>query len=297
MNNLHSFLLLLVPWALLFVPRTWWSSAATACLVAAIVLSETQSFIFAPLLLLGIRARRKWPIVGAFVVASIAQVATYIWFPRQPIDYGSTTPVTVRDVAVGYLTVPLMTVWTTRLDAVATFVSSHGVTPFLALAAVCIGAAASGIVVGSAPHRWLIPATVLGSVTVWAAALLVTPSDSFAFSHGLARHVATFGTIRYATVTSGLLLISLVVVADALWGSGWVRRGLAVSLAVVLVVPMVVNYHDGGPAQRSEGPTVESQLPAARDQCATDRTATVQLKQSPDRPPWTVTLSCVYVER
>lgn len=297
MNNLHSFLLLLVPFALLVVPRSWWTSAATALVVATIVLSETQALLFAPLLLVGIRLRRKWPVVAAFLAAGAAQVVTSALFPRPALHYGAATPVTLADVVVGFVTVPLPTVWTTRLDAVAATITAAGMTPFVVLAVVCVGVAVAGIVLGRGVHRWLIAATVLGAAALWSAALLVTPAGAFAFTQGVAEHVAHFGTIRYATVSSGFLLIALVVTADALWGPGWVRRAAAVVIAVAVAVPLVVNHHDSGHATRSDGPTIASQVPAAREACATDDRAEALLKQSPDRAPWTVTLTCEYLER
>jgi hypothetical protein len=292
MNNLHSFLLLLVPFVLVTVPRSWWTSAASALLVVTIVLSETQAVLFAPLLLAGIRQRRKWPVVGAFLVAAVAQLVTAVTFPRPTISYGGTTPVTFADVLVGFVTVPLATVWTSRLDAVASVVGRAGVWPFAALAAVCLATAVAAVVLGRAQHRWLVPATVLGGAAVWAAALLVTPASRFAFTSGVADHVAGFGPVRYATVTSGFLLLALVVVADALWDRGRLRRTAALVIALAVAVPLVVGLHDGGHAGRSDGPTVASQVDEARSTCERTGGPTVTVRQAPDRSPWRTTLAC-----
>jgi hypothetical protein len=320
MNNLHSFLLLLVPFVLLAVPRSWWSSAATAVLVAVVVLSETQALLFAPLVLAGIRRRQKWPVAAAFLLAGAAQVVTAAQHPRPSVSYGTATPVTLADVVVGFVTVPLTTVWTTRLGSVGDLISASGMTPIVVLTVVCVVVAAAGIVCGGAVHRWLLPATVLGASALWAAALLVTPAGAFAFTRGVADHVAHFGTIRYATVSSGFLLLALVVTADALWsvsrsraggvrpGAGrgrgrgwtWVRRSAAVAVALAVVVPLVGNVRDSGHASRADGPTITSQVPAARVACAargTDGRETVLLRQSPDRSPWAVTLTCEYLQR
>lgn len=312
MNNLHSFLLLLVPVVLLVVPRSWWTSAATAVLVAVVVLSETQALLFAPLLLAGIRRREKWPVAAAFLLAGAAQVVTAVQYPRPSISYGSATPVTFADVVVGFVTVPLTTVWTTRLGSVGDLISASGMTPIVVLTAVCVAVAVAGIVCGGVVHRWLVPATVLGAAALWSAALLVTPAGGFAFTEGLADHVAHFGTIRYATVSSGFLLLALVVTADALWSPrrarvpdrgqrrAWIRRGAAVVVALAVAVPLVVNVHDTGHATRSDGPTITSQVPAARATCASrgaDGRGTALLRQSPDRSPWTVTLTCEYLQR
>lgn len=291
MNNLHSFLLLLVPFVLVLVPRTWWTSAASAVVVAAIVLSETQAVLFAPLLLVGIRQRRKWPVIAAFVAAAAAQLVTTLVFPRPPISYGD-IPVTLTDVVVGFVTVAVPTVWTSHLDAVGAVVAGVGTWPFVLLAAVCLAAAVAGVVLGRTAHRWLVPATVLGAAAVWAAALLVTPANGFAFTTGIAEHVAHFGPARYTTVASGFLLTALVVTADAVWGPGRIRRGVAVVLAVAVVVPLVVGFHDGVRTGRSGGPTVPAQVDDARATCERTGGPTVTVRQAPDRPPWRTTLSC-----
>lgn len=297
MNNLHSFLLLLVPVVLLAVPRSWWTSAGTAVLVVAVVLSDTQALLFAPLLLAGIRDRRKWPVVAAFLAAGAAQVATVVAFPRPAISYGASGPVTIADVVVGFVSVPLTTVWTTRLDAVSTMIADAGTAPIVALTVVSVAVAVAAIVSGQAAHRWLVSATVLGAAALWAAALLVTPADGFLFTQGLADHVAHFGPIRYATVSSGFLLLALVVTADAIWGRHRLRRAVAIALAVAVALTLVVHHHDTGHAGRSDGPTITSQVPAAREACASGDRRTVGLRQAPDRSPWVVTLPCAYVER
>ncbi len=291
MNNLHSFLLLLLPFVLVSVPRSWWTSAGSAVVVVAIVLSEPQAVLFAPLLLVGIRQRRKWLVGAAFVVTSAAQLATTVLFPRPAISYGS-TPVTFADVVVGFVTVPVPAVWTSRLDAVGGAVSDVGVWPFVVLAAVCLASAVAGVVLGRTAHRWLVPGTVLGAAVVWSASLLVSPAEGFVFTAGVADHVAGFSPTRYVTVTSGFLLVALVVTADALWGRGRVRRVLAVVLAVAVAVPLVVGFHDTGHNTRSDGPTLPSQVDEARATCERTGGPTVVVRQAPDYAPWLTTLPC-----
>jgi hypothetical protein len=282
MNNLHSFLLLLLPFVLVSVPRSWWTAAGSA-----IVLSEPQAVLFAPLLLLGIPRRRKWLVAAAFVVSSAAQLATTALFPRPAISYGS-TPVTLADVVLGFVTVPVPAVWTARLDAVGAAVSGVGVWPFVVLAAVCLAAAVAGVVLGGTAHRWLLPGTVLGAAVVWSASLLVSPAEGFVFTAGVADHVAVFSP----TVTSGFLLVALVVTADALWGRGSVRRVLAVVLAGAVAVPLVVGFHDTGHNTRSDGPTLPSQVDEARATCERTGGPTVVVRQAPDYAPWLTTLPC-----
>ena len=225
MNNLHSFLLLLVPVVLLAVPRSWWTSAGTAVLVVAVVLSDTQALLFAPLLLAGIRDRRKWPVVGAFLAAGAAQVATVVAFPRPAISYGASGPVTIADVVVGFVSIPLTTVWTTRLDAVSTLIADAGTAPIVALTVVSVAVAVAAIVSGQAVHRWLVSATVLGAAALWAAALLVTPAQAGSSSRG-ASPTTSRTSARSGTPPSAraCLFLALVVTADAIWGRHRLRR-------------------------------------------------------------------------
>jgi hypothetical protein len=297
MNNLHSFTLLLAPFLLAFIPRRFWTSIASAFVVVIVVLTEPQTILFSPLVLRGISNRRKWPLVGGLLVGAAAQLVTAVTAPRAAPTYSAGVHVRAADILLGFITVPLSTTWTAQLSTGQKVASTFGVLPFLIVALLCIAAAVVALVISRGATRWLIPATILGSGTVWAGALLITPANTFLFTQGLAAHIGGFAPTRYATVTSALLLLALVLVADAALrrGRGWRILGVVAVLAVA--VPLAANYGTAGPSGRSAGPTVASQVQAARSGCQRKGVVDVKLQQTPDRAPWVTTIRCSYLER
>ncbi|MFZ7088763.1 hypothetical protein [Curtobacterium sp. RRHDQ10] len=294
MNNLHWFLLLLAPWVFAFVPRTWWTSAATAALALVTMLSETQAALFIPLLLLGIRTPRKWPVVVAVVVGTVAEILTTLTSPRELIDYGP-AHIDAADVAIGFLTVPFPATWTGDLPDVARIYSKVGIAVFAITAAVSIAVVVAAAVVGTRRRLWMIVATVAGAIAVWSAAILISPAPGFDFVPATAEHIASFGVWRYTMIVSGFLLAALVVAADAFLARPRVAmRLLGISVAAAVVVPLVVNVAPL-PSSRDLGPALGTEIPAATEQCAIDPTADVQVGQAPAR--WSTTLPCSYVTR
>ncbi len=76
------------------VPRRRWSAWAAAAIALVVLLSETAGGGFAPLLLLGIRSPRRWPLVGAVLLGAVAAVVTAGGGPGPVIDYGGDATVT-----------------------------------------------------------------------------------------------------------------------------------------------------------------------------------------------------------
>lgn len=294
LDNLHTFLLLLAPWAFAFVPRSWWTSAATAVVALVVLLSEAQAVLLLPLLLIGVRSSRKWPVVAAAVLGAVVEVVTIVTAPRLHVDYGP-AHITLADAALGFVTAAVPAAWTWDLTSVAHVIAAAGTLPFLAAAAVGIALAAAGAVVGRWSHRWLIVATVLMAGAVWTGAILITPAPAFAFTHDTAQHVAGFGVWRYTTAASGFLLVALVVVADALvTGRGRTRRVLALVVALTVAVPLVVDVHTP-PSSRDGGPALVTQVEPARVTCRSGGSRTVAVRQQP--ATWVTTLPCAYVTR
>jgi hypothetical protein len=302
LDNLHWFLLLLAPWVFAAVPRRWWSAVVTAAVAAVLVLSETQAVLFVPLLLLGIRSPRKWPLVGTVLASGAVQVVTAFVSPRQAVDYG-TAHVSLWDIVVGYVTVPLPSAWTSDLTTVAHTIAAHGVWPWFGIAALCLALVVCAAI--ASPSRlWLLVATVGGSCAVWAAAVVVTPAPGFELAHDTAARVAAFGPQRYTTAPAAFVLCALVVAADALlvWRlhrpTRSARVGLTVASAVVaaaVVVPLVLCFTTA-PSGRSAGPTLDSELGAASTTCRTTSDDAVRLGQAPSAT-WLTTLPCAYVLR
>lgn len=294
LNNLHSYLLLLSPWLFLFIPKKWWSSIASGALAALILLSETQAIIFMPLLLVGIRRPKKWPIIAGAVLGAVIEVVTFAGTPRVQYNFGP-THITPWDVIVGYLAVPLAASWTYHLHFIAEVITHVTLLPLILLAVVMLGLAVVAAIWAAPKQRWMIIATTLGSGIIWSAAILVSPAPGFEFAQHTFQDVSGFGVWRYSSVSSGFILCALVLIADTLLQRS-VRsaRIIAVAIAIVVALPLVVNWWTP-PSQRSQGEPLAVQIAAAQQQCSAGKTKDPQFVESP--PGWIMTLTCSYVRR
>ncbi|WP_157071328.1 hypothetical protein [Curtobacterium ammoniigenes] len=294
LNNLHSYLLLLSPWLFIFVPKKWWSSIGAAALSALILLSETQAILFMPLLLLGVRRPKKWPMIAGALLGAAIEVATYLGTPRVQYNFGP-THITPWDVVVGYLAVPLAASWTFHLHFIAEVITHVTLLPLIVLAVVMLGLAVVAAIWANSKQRWMIVATTLGSGIIWSAAILVSPAPGFEFAQHTFQDVSGFGVWRYSSVSSGFILAALVLIADTLLQRSLrAPRIIAVAVAVVVALPLVVNWWTP-PSQRSQGTPLAVQVAAAKQQCGTGKTTDPQLVEAP--PGWTLNLTCAYLSR
>ncbi|GAA3336502.1 hypothetical protein [Curtobacterium citreum] len=176
--NLHWFMLVLVPWLFAARVRTWWAAGSIAVLALVAVLTEPQTLLFAPLLLVAWwgRARvaglRALPVTLAVVVAGAAQVVTALTTERASRPGHPT----VGDVGRGYLLQPLAGAWTRHVGTVAAAVDRHGAVVVLLPVVVVLALVAAALVVGGWRARAQVLALAAGSVVVWTAALVANAS-------------------------------------------------------------------------------------------------------------------------
>lgn len=321
--NLHWFALWAAPWVLAHRSRSWWASAAVAVLAGLIVLTELQTVLFLPLLVLALApdrpaarpSRHGLPVAVVAVLCAAAQLVAATTDERtRPAG----TPA-FGDVAAGFLLQPLAALWG-GVDGPAAAVRAvvdDGWVPVLlpaaAVAAVLVGA----VLVGPWRVRWIVVALAAASFGVWWASLV---------ANGTAQHWATpapalaaVPPVRYAAAAGLLLVTALVVAASALVQQGGRLRvvrapagrrpggaarlvGTAAGWAVVaLVVVVTVAGVAPGPTRRGDGPEWAAQIPAARAACAgepagaapTDGEGTVPVRTV----PWGADVPCSWLLR
>lgn len=306
--NLHWYMLVLAPWLFAARPRSWWGASVVAVLAVGAVLTEPQTLVSAPLLLVawwpasGAGRRpslRALPVTVVTLLAGAAQVVTALTTDRisRPGDP------TVRDVVHGYLLQPLAAAWTRDVGAVAEAVDRHGpgvvVVPGVAIAVVLLAA----LVLGGWRARFQVVALAVASVVVWVAALVANAS---ADGHWGERDVSAFaeaGPSRYAAASAMLLVSAVVVAASVLID----RRGRSAgSVAVVgvlsgvvgwLTVAAVVAAATGavvpGATQRSDGPEWRPQVERQVETCRADPGAVLDVRTA----PWGTAVPCALVLR
>ncbi len=84
--NLHWFLMYLVPFALLAPVRSWTRGIVLGVATLLAGLTEIQVVVFFPLFFLGIRNRRRWPVIAGTLVGGLAQVATTLAPPARSAE-------------------------------------------------------------------------------------------------------------------------------------------------------------------------------------------------------------------
>ncbi|MFJ3385810.1 MULTISPECIES: hypothetical protein [unclassified Curtobacterium] len=300
--NLHWYVLLLAPWLFAHRARTWWGSGVVAAIALGAVLTEPQTLVFTPLLVLAWwHARGRLlalPVTVVTALAGAAQVTAALTNTRlsRPGDP------TIADVVRGYLLQPLAGAWTRDLGAVATAVTRHGwivlVVPLVVVGAVLVGA----VVLAPWRTRVLVAALAGGSVVVWTAALVANAS---ADQHWGVLPVTAFtaaAPLRYSAAAAMLLVSAVVVAASVLvdrrcWsvrGRG-TARGIAPAVAAVVgwaaiavVVAAAVGSAAPGATQRDDGPLWRPQITGQLDACRADPSGSVAVTTA----PWGATLPC-----
>ncbi|KQS06489.1 hypothetical protein DEJ13_11450 [Curtobacterium sp. MCLR17_007] len=302
--NLHWFMLVLVPWLFAARVRTWWGSALVAVLALGAVLTEPQTLLFAPLLVVawwrpGLRDRlRALPVTVATVLAGAAQVTTALTTERasRPGDPS------IRDVVHGYLLQPLAGAWTRRVGSVAAAVEHHGAVVVVLPAVLVAVLLVVAVVVGPWRARVQVLALGIGSVVVWTAALVLNASANGQWGEQAVTAFTAAPPTRYAAASAVLLTEGVVLAASVLIdrrsrsvdaGSTWLAIGGASVgwLAIAVVVAAAVTNVAPGDTQRSGGPAWRPQVASQTDACRADPSGVVHAKTA----PWGTTLPCTLV--
>lgn len=316
--NRHWFALYLAPFALLHRPTTRVRAAWQTFALLAISMTEIQTVVFVPLVLLLVRSRRAWPGGAAFLFGLAAQFGTYLLDARVRTN---DSPFVPADVVRGFFAEPVLSVWVHDHVRAAQLLVEHG---SIVLAIAFLPFAVSVVVVLVA--RWsarslLTIVLALGAVVLWAVDLYVNPTALFAFGANGWALLGVVGYVRYALAPS-MLLVALVVLAadrlldasraalvrhreDATAGGAPVvsagRRGrgiVAGSLGTVLLVGLVVVFAGGFTptfVSRIGGPLWSTSVQGAESACAGEP---AQHRERIDGAPtgWGVYVACADID-
>lgn len=309
--NLHWTMLFVAPWLFSYRARTWWGAAGVALVTVPVVLTELQTVLFLPLLLLAIlpvsgpAGTRAWlravPVTVVALGGGVAQVVTALTDHRS----GEPGSPAFTDVVAGYLLQPVAGVWNPDVGAAVRLVLAHGWAVLVVPATFLLAALVLALAVADHRTRWTVVALTVASGGVWWAALLANGAATQAWAHPVPA-LAAFPPQRYAAAAGMLLVAAALVASSALLHgpaattqrtrsaglprllrtcTGWALVGLVLVAVVGNVAP--------GPTRRDQGPVWAAQIPAAAATCAGDpaRTATVR------KVPWNADVSCAWLLR
>jgi len=291
--NLHWFLLWLAPWLFLARPRTWRTSIGLAAVTLVSTLTEIQMLLFAPLLLLWLRDRRRWPIAAAALLGLGAQVLATINHPRQSISgHASTT-----SLIEGYALQVGGGAFVSPLDHILGFVSRLGLASSFVFVVPFLVAAATWAVYGPRP-RWLAAMLVAASIAVWTIAFRLNAGPPSDWSTFAPERILLLEPIRYAAVPAMYLLATAVLALDCLirrpstnLRSHRVRAILGTILGIALTITVILSVDYRGQTRKSAGPEWRTTIGVARGECSHSKNADARVIIAPD-PKWSITIPC-----
>ncbi|SBN63938.1 hypothetical protein GA0004736_2887 [Curtobacterium sp. 9128] len=298
--NLHWYMLVAVPWLFSYRARTWWGASVVAVLALVAVLTEVQTVLFLPLLLLAWFPRsaprlRALPVTVVALGAGAAQAVVALTTHRSSVRGDPS----VVDVVAGYLVQPVAATWDRDVAAVGRAVAAHGWWVVAVPVVVLVLLVLAAMVVGTWPARFLLVGLAGGSVAVWVAALVANSSADGRWGSLDDAHLATLGATRYAAA-AGMLLLSAVVLTAAVLveqqrtgGTGRVIGAAVAWCVVALVVAVSVLNVAPGPAQRSAGPVWAPQVTESIAACRAEPGRILVIRTA----PWAAEVPCSLVLR
>lgn len=278
-TNLHSLLMWMLFWLLLFTPRTRGGAVTMSLIGLAAALSEIQAAFLLPLLVPAARRRHGWMLVAGPAIGIATQLVVTLLAPRSLPSAAQDSPLSIAE---GYLINAIVPDLMPQ-SQVGRFVATGGLILAVAIVALLAGLVAVAWRHALARQRLAILAAASLSIVVWTASVVDNPApfyDYAALSHSQLLHV---WLTRYGVVP-GMLLISIALVAadvllrrhrhptDRAPGSHPTRRsGLRYALGLAAVacvaVCLTANYLPTW-TRRSSGPSWSQQIPAAQDACS-----------------------------
>jgi hypothetical protein len=286
--NLHWFLLYLMVWVLLAVPRspaTAWGLAVVAVACAA---TEPQTAVFLPLALWAlIRDRRVWPVTLGWTLGVVAQVVTTIVSPRAVATEWPPVASTVQ----GYVLNAGMTLGSWRPGWLGRVLTGAGWWPGFLGVALILALAVAGVVLGAPPARVAILALIYGSVVSWTASFVLGGNPAFFYSEYTADQLALPLLVRWGAAASMMLAATIPVAVGVLvqrFPSAGTPAGIGLgAVMTVMVLGGVAGQAQAPPLDRDWGSTVAE----ARAACAADPGGRVELT-TPPGPDWAVPVPC-----
>ena len=285
-GNLHWFLLWLTPWVLLCRPRSAREGWTLGAVLLVVGLSEIQAAMFGPLLLVGLRDRRRRPMAAGFVLGIAAQVVTLLATGRSAASADEGTP-SLLDLVQGYGLHVFLQQWRPATGGVGDLLVDRG-WPVVVAASVPFLLVLVALVVSSRTKddRILTATLLAGAVVPFVAGLVLNFRSFLAFSDFAFDTLAIFAPLRYAVVPAMFVLAAVAVVADR------ASRPIGAALLVALLA-LGLWHFDAGPTNRSDERGWVAALDRAADTCRRTGAEEVDVRTAPDT--WEVRLRCAEI--
>jgi hypothetical protein len=286
--NLHWYLLYLMPWVLLAVPRSTRAAVLMAILALVITLTEPQCVLFAPLAVFSFKYRRSSRLVVIGWLAGLfLQAVTYFNAPRMRTSGAPPLASTVK----GYLVNAVLSNGSSNHVTVGRLLRNFGWGIGVVSLCVFLAFAAFACLRGNAIVRVAVPALLFASAAGWVGAFYINNNPQYFYSalrHDQLVHVPL---VRWGTAAA-MLLIAVIPVAAGVLISRNPRWWPTASATVVLTV-IVMGFNLTSPDNIRAGPRWHFALKNAAATCKATKQKTVEVTTTP--VGWHVLVRCSHL--
>lgn len=303
--NLHSIMFWMLLWMLFYRPKSRHGSLALGIIALLAALTEIQSMFLLPLLLVGLRDRRRWPLRAGFVLGVSIQLAVTLLWPR---GWSTNPAVGLPSILYGFLINSVAPLWLPQ-SSIGPALVAGGPLLTMVLALPVVAAAIFGVRRGTTVQRVAISALAAAAMVVYAASVLDNPNAFYDYASFTRAELQSVWLARYGVVPS-MMLIALVVVALSTGLStgvrprpakplssgpavrfppGW-RVATLAAVALLLLVQFVPQS-----TRRSGGPAWQPQIDSVADTCQGSRDSLVE--QLNETIGWKVSIRCGVLEQ
>ncbi len=292
--NMHSLFLWALFWMLLYRPRTRRGGLALGALALLGALTEIQSVLLMPLLLLRARDRSRWFIRAGYLAGVTGQLIATEIAPRAHDGNPAVPPLSVLD---GWL-INAVTPIAIPQNAIGPVLASSG--PLVGILVLACLAIPLLVILreGTTIQRAAAISLVLGSILFYSVDVVDNPQPFYDYATLSTGQLTTVWLTRYGIVPSMMLLaivpigVSIALKRPRRAPRLSIRRPAVFATASLLAVCMIIACLLPGPTRRSFGPTWQPQITAARETCETHPDTQLVLRETIG---WHVTVPCALI--
>ncbi len=260
--NLHTLMLWMVFWILLYTPKTRRGDIALAVCAFLGAATEIQTVFLLPIVAIRWRVRGASVLRVALILGIVLQLIATVVSPRHRSGVGENSP---ASIAFGYLINAVVPIWVQQ-PGIGPLAAAGGFWLCALLFLPFAGLLAFILWRGTPLQRLTGAAAMLLSFVVYAGSIWETPELRYEYFELSTSSLATLAPLRYGVLPSMLLLalipLALVVFRDSVLSAGNRRtlsaRVLVGALAVGFVasvavhLPLQYSLRDDGPQWRPE---------------------------------------------
>jgi len=285
--NLHWYMTYMLIWVFMAVPRRWLPQLAYGSLSAVAALTEPQTVILLPVLILQLVRTRGacWPIGIGWFVGFSGQLLTYLAHPLVRVsdfhDFGS--------AALGFtINVSGGTVFDTGRELGFVIVHTHWMV-VVGWAVVLLGAGILATFLVRGDLRIVAIVAVIVAVASWSASYFLNDHSHFEYQMMSPQQLANVPLIRWGTTAAMALPVGLLVLFHAFRGTDLGRRWVPLVGASLLVLVMLVGGFQSSDNRRG-GPGWKWGVAQAQVTCSDRSVNSARIARFPSG--WAVTIPC-----